>query len=129
MRVVVVDREGELERSAFVHACDSEEQPSTRSSGLLSCAFLGRDVPSSGVMVNSKLSKSSGFGKWVFIVDGKSSSVRSAQRLRESVRTSLTYAPDSESRHSVVLYGSVVDNGPGMPASRRGLRRENSTRE
>ena len=38
------------------------------------------DVPSSGVMVSSKLSRSSGLGKFVFIVEGRSSSVKSVSR-------------------------------------------------
>jgi hypothetical protein len=36
-------------------------------------------VPSSGVIVSVKLSRSAGSAKWVFIVDGKSSSVKSME--------------------------------------------------
>ena len=76
MRIVVVDRESEFERSSLVHTYSpyaSAERQRHRRRG-------GRDrLPSSGVMVSSKLSKSSGFGKLVFIVDGRSSSVRSVR--------------------------------------------------
>lgn len=70
MRVVGVDYKGEGERAALVHPCH------TSLSGLC-IRERKRDAPSSGVMVSVKLSRSAGSGKFVCIVAGKSSSVRS----------------------------------------------------
>lgn len=75
VRVVVVDCESKLERAALVHACGRERWGQRGSERF----ERDRHGPSSGWMVSSKLSKSSGLGKCVFIVDGRSSSVKSAR--------------------------------------------------
>lgn len=75
VRIVVVDCESEFERSSLVHACSHWSLAENSGSGSEEMIFL----PSSGVMVSSKLSKSSGLGKLVFIVEGRSSSVRSVR--------------------------------------------------
>lgn len=81
VRVVVVDRKRKLERAALVHSCSTEGTPQVSGE---SWRARERSAPSSGVMVSSKLRRSSALGKWVFIVGGRSSSVKSAW---ESERT------------------------------------------
>jgi hypothetical protein len=71
MRIVHIDHEGKDKGATLVHAW--MEGMSTDKV----CAWLTRGVPSSGEMVRVKLRRSAGSGKWVIIVEGRSSSVRS----------------------------------------------------
>lgn len=73
MRVVGVDGKGKVKSATLVHACSVGE-------GFVSAIeHWARNacIPSSGVIVKLKLRRSAGSGKWVFIVDGRSSSVKS----------------------------------------------------
>ena len=74
---------------------------------LLKCHLI-KYLPSSGVMVKVKLRRSVGSGKFVFIVDGRSSSVKSTgnQRLGSStVHETYRYAPFCTRIWAALVFG------------------------
>ena len=92
MRIIDVDDEGKDEGSTLVHSCEGHASVCQRDEGI-SIIRLGQVtgtwgappiIPSSGVMVSVKLRRSAGSGKWVFMVDGRSSSVKSGMCMRLS---------------------------------------------
>jgi hypothetical protein len=88
VRVVRVDGEREVESTTLVHACISISLGGVE-------LHLRVDAPSSGVIVSVKLRRSAGSGKLVFIVDGKSSSVKSMLPFYLSMNTLQHHAKGS----------------------------------
>ena len=85
MRVIDIDDEGKDESAALVHSCEYHASVCQPDEGASIAIFerVSRTwrappiIPSSGVMVSVKLRRSEGSGKLVFMVDGRSSSVKS----------------------------------------------------
>lgn len=77
MGVVGVYGKAERERATLIHACEQA----------ISCSQVAATshTPSSGVIVKLKLSRSAGSGKCVFIVEGRSSSVKSAVDMSDNM--------------------------------------------
>ena len=90
MRIVDVDSKGEDERATLVHSYENHTMVSNLkiSRPLASAKHLemwrSAAQPSSGVIVSVKLRRSAGSGKLVFMVDGRSSSVKSGKCMRLS---------------------------------------------
>lgn len=94
MRVVGVDDEGEDESATLVHSWEDHTRDGQQREGLSYAGFRRASAgkcgggplitPSSGVIVSVKLSRSAGSGKWVCMVDGRSSSVKSGKCMRLS---------------------------------------------
>lgn len=92
VRIIDVDDEGKDESATLVHSCEDHASVCQPDEGV-PIATLRRVsgtwrappvIPSSGVMVSVKLRRSAGSGKLVFMVDGRSSSVKSGMCMRLS---------------------------------------------